>query len=385
MSASNSLDAAGGDHGTPSLTALLVPIQSVRRDPNQPRRDWRHDNSEQRLVELTNSVKEFGILQPLLVHDAGDHYVVIAGGRRLVAAQRAGMTEIPVVVRDAEGARRRILQLLENLQRVDLSPVDEGRAYQELTDLEGLTPARIALQVRRSEQHVRDRLRLIADQILSDAVARRQIPASVAREILKLEPLEYAAELRRRVEAGEKLQMDDIAEARTRMRQDGVVNPRQARGVSIEELLSKHGIDPAGAAPQTTERPHEKTVPPDAASLNEQVPAWMDPAQRRTVRSDKEAFARIQEDYERYRATAPAHPPTVAAVRPVAPAVQAEPALPTQAAPPTPPAAADRDPAAALQALLDEGDRAWLARVLTLGAENGWTCAGLLQQVRVAP
>src|SRR5947208_13226267 len=114
--------------------ALLVPIDRVERDPAQPRRDWTHGAGRQRLEELTQSVREFGLLQPLLVRQVGERYVVIAGGRRLVAARRAGLTEVPVVVRHAESATVRILQLLENLQRQELSPTDEARAYQELMD-----------------------------------------------------------------------------------------------------------------------------------------------------------------------------------------------------------------------------------------------------------
>lgn len=384
-----SSDQQNSGHVAPPLMALLVPISKVTRDPNQPRRDWRHDDGEQRLTELTNSVKEFGILQPLLVHDAGDHYVVIAGGRRLVAAQRAGLAEIPVIVRNAEGAQRRILQLLENLQRVDLTPVDEGRAFQELMDLEGLSPARIALQVRRSEQHVRDRLRLIADQVLTDAVARGQITASVAREILKLQPLEYATELRRRVEAGQKLQMGDIEAAREQMRQDGVVHPRYTRGASIGSLMETQRLASANAAAsaEAVESPvsvaHAQQAEPDTSP-----PSWLDPEQRRPVRSDREALARLQQDYQRYRATMTA--PGGADTRP-RPAEQDHGAGNTELLrTPVPAPTSDRlrpaeiDPAEALHALLDQGDRAWLVRVLTLGAENGWTCAGLLHQIRAA-
>src|SRR5256714_405687 len=207
--------------------ALLVPIDRVERDPAQPRRDWTHGEGRQRLEELTHSVREFGLLQPLLVRQEGERYVVIAGGRRLVAARRAGLTEVPVVVHHADSATVRILQLLENLQRQELSPTDEARAYQELMDLQGLTPPKIALRVRRHEQHVRDRLRLLRDQVLSDAVERRQISATVAREINKL-PDEIAERLRQRVQDGARLLQKDIDETRAHMARDGIVHPRRA-------------------------------------------------------------------------------------------------------------------------------------------------------------
>jgi ParB-like nuclease domain len=84
--------------------ALLVPIDRVERDPAQSRCDWKHDEGLQRLEELTQSVRELGIVQPLLVRQEGECYVVMAGGRLLAAARRAGMTEVPVVVRNGDSA-----------------------------------------------------------------------------------------------------------------------------------------------------------------------------------------------------------------------------------------------------------------------------------------
>src|SRR5918911_158870 len=205
--------------------AVSVPIDKVERDPDQPRRDWRHAEGYQRLDELTQSIKEFGLLQPLVVRRVADHYVVIAGGRRLVAARRAGLREVPVIVRDDEGARVRVLQLIENLQRQQLSPLDEARAYQEMLEIDALTTGSLAARLHVSTQTVRDKLRLLRDQVLADAVERRQIAATVAREINKL-PDDVAEELRKRIQAGEKLQVSDIDEVRAQLAAAGVVNPR---------------------------------------------------------------------------------------------------------------------------------------------------------------
>src|SRR5579885_1266617 len=152
--------------------AIMVPLDAIERDPAQPRRDWRHDDGYERLAELTRSIQEFGILQPLVVRRAGDHYVVIAGGRRLVAAKRAGLSHVPVIVRDEEGARVRVLQLVENVQRQQLTPLDEARAYQELMEIEGLTIGEIAARIHVSTQTVRDKLRLLRDQVLGALVGQ---------------------------------------------------------------------------------------------------------------------------------------------------------------------------------------------------------------------
>src|SRR5579885_159815 len=165
--------------------AIMVPLDAIERDPAQPRRDWRHDDGYERLAELTRSIQEFGILQPLVVRRAGDHYVVIAGGRRLVAAKRAGLSHVPVIVRDEEGARVRVLQLVENVQRQQLTPLDEARAYQELMEIEGLTIGEIAARIHVSTQTVRDKLRLLRDQVLADAVERGQLSATAPRALSK--------------------------------------------------------------------------------------------------------------------------------------------------------------------------------------------------------
>ena len=172
--------------------AMEVPIEQVSPDPGQPRQDWEHNGGARRLDELTESVREFGVLQPLVVREDGtigdgrQRYVIIAGGRRYAAAQRAGLAAVPVVARSEESSRVRILQLVENLQRQDLSPIDEARAYQELIDLENLSPPTIAARLHLSAQHVRDRLRVLSDQVLADAVERQQISATAARDIMQL-------------------------------------------------------------------------------------------------------------------------------------------------------------------------------------------------------
>ncbi len=253
--------------------AMEVPIEQVVADPGQPRKDWAHDDGERRLAELAGSIREFGIIQPLLVREEGtiadgrQQYVIIAGGRRHAAALRAGLTLVPVVIRGDEAARVRILQLLENLQRQSLSALDEARAYQELIDLEGLNPPGLAERLHVSAQHVRDRLRVLADQVLADAVERRQISNTAAREIMKL-PDEEVQAFRTRVLAGERLQTNDVVAARARLAAAGIINPRRKVGRAAEGPATVPGDDPPvveTAAPGSEPAPGQTTfVPPDA-------------------------------------------------------------------------------------------------------------------------
>ena len=215
--------------------AMEVPIEQVVPDPSQPRKDWGHNDGPRHLAELAESIREFGVLQPLLVREEGtirdgrQRYIIIAGARRRAAAEQANLATVPVVLRGEQAARIRVLQLIENLQRQELSPLDEARAFQELLDMEGLTPPSLAERLHLSAQHVRDRLRVLADQVLADAVERRQIPPSVARDIMKL-PDEGMEGLRSRVQAGERIQLNDVAETRARLEASGVVNPRRKTG-----------------------------------------------------------------------------------------------------------------------------------------------------------
>ena len=214
--------------------ALEMPLDRVLPDPDQPRRDWEHDDGERRLAELADSIREFGVLQPLLVREGGirpdgtQEYVVIAGGRRRAAAERAGLAAVPVIVRGDEGARVRVLQLLENLQRQQLSPLDEARAFQELIDIEALTPPALAARLKLSDQLIRERLRLLTNQVVADALERKQLNMTAARTLQQLPDAEIGR-FKERLQRGEELKHAEIEAHRQRLIAAGVVNPR-ARG-----------------------------------------------------------------------------------------------------------------------------------------------------------
>lgn len=226
--------------------ALEVPLDQLAPDPDQPRRDWEHDDGAGRLGELAASIREFGILQPLVVREEGilpdgrQRYAIIAGGRRFAAASSVGLATVPVVVRGDEAARVRVIQLVENIQRQDLSPLDEARAYQELIDVEKLSPPTLAARLHISAQHVRDRLRLLGDQVLADAVERGRISGTTARDILQLPESERNA-LRVRVDSGEAVQYGDVAAVREQLAAAGVANPRRKRAAKKQTSFVPDG------------------------------------------------------------------------------------------------------------------------------------------------
>lgn len=134
-----------------------IALGSIQPCPFQPRKDF----PETALNELAASIREQGIVQPLLVRKVHDHYELIAGERRWRAAQLAGLTEVPVLVREADDHAALELALIENLQREDLNPIEEAQGYQQLIERFALRQEDIASRVGRSRESVANALRLL--------------------------------------------------------------------------------------------------------------------------------------------------------------------------------------------------------------------------------
>jgi ParB family chromosome partitioning protein len=136
---------------------LRVPLDRIRPSPFQPRKEF----SPEALKELADSIREQGIVQPLIVRDRQGHYELIAGERRWRAAQLIGLKEVPALVRDADDLRTLELALIENLQREDLNAIEEALGYSQLADQFALTQEEIAAKVGKSRVAVTNALRLL--------------------------------------------------------------------------------------------------------------------------------------------------------------------------------------------------------------------------------
>jgi ParB family chromosome partitioning protein len=148
-----------GESQAVSGGVFTVPVDQIVPNPRQPRSHFR----EEALAELAASIKEYGIIQPLLVskNDDGEGYTLIAGERRLQASQRAGLEAVPVVVRQATDQLRLELALIENVQRADLNPLEEANAYRQLSEEFHLSHEEIASRVGKSRVAVTNTLRLL--------------------------------------------------------------------------------------------------------------------------------------------------------------------------------------------------------------------------------
>lgn len=168
----------------PPSGRLLVPIDEIVPNPDQPRQDF----DPTALDELTTSIAQHGILQPLVVRRTGSGLELIAGERRLRAARRAGLAEVPVVVSDTTERERLELALIENVQRADLSPLEEAEAYRRLADDQGLTQEQIAEQVGKSRSTVANAIRLLGlPDTVKDLLRQGALTAGHARAVLAVE------------------------------------------------------------------------------------------------------------------------------------------------------------------------------------------------------
>ena len=145
------------DAGAPGGGVVTVPVDRVRPDPDQPRKRF----GEEEIEGLAASIREQGVIQPILVCPAADGlHTIIAGERRWRATQAAGLKEIPVLIREVGEDGGAEIALIENVQRVDLNPMEEADAYARLRDTFGRKPAQIAASVGKSRSHVANMLRL---------------------------------------------------------------------------------------------------------------------------------------------------------------------------------------------------------------------------------
>lgn len=160
----------------------MLAVSSIVPHPDQPRRMF----DEAALDELAASIAARGVIQPVIVRPFGEgSYQLVAGERRWRAAQRAQLHEIPAIIRELENRDVMALALIENLQREDLNPIEEARAYQRLAEMEGLTQAEIARMVDKSRSHVANFQRLLAlpEEVL-DLVEQGRLSMGHARALI---------------------------------------------------------------------------------------------------------------------------------------------------------------------------------------------------------
>lgn len=173
--------------------SLEKPIELLRPNPDQPRRLF----SEAEIDDLAASIREKGVLQPILVRpvDGGKSFQIIAGERRWRASQKAGLKTVPVLVRELDDLEVLEIGIIENVQREDLNPIEEARAYRALMERFGRTQDAVAQVVSKSRSHVANTLRLLAlPESIQDHVLHGRLTSGHARAIATADNAEALAE-----------------------------------------------------------------------------------------------------------------------------------------------------------------------------------------------
>jgi ParB family chromosome partitioning protein len=183
----------GAEAGDRARAQRRLPIELLKPNPNNPRRAF----SESQLDELAQSIRDRGIIQPIIVRPSGhDSYEIVAGERRWRAAQRAGLHDVPVVVVEVSDGDALQLAIIENIQRADLNPIEEASAYQRLADQFGYSQEEVAKTVGKSRPHIANTLRLLKlNKAVQELVIGNRLDAGHARILVGLEDQTELADL----------------------------------------------------------------------------------------------------------------------------------------------------------------------------------------------
>ena len=187
----------GGETNIPDKAGVMeVNINDVEPGPHQPRKRF----DEEKMEQLTNSIKQYGIIDPLIVKKDGDKYFIIAGERRWRAARKAGLKTVPIVERDGTDRETMEIALIENIQRADLNPIEEAEAYKRLISEYNLTQEQLSEKVGKNRTTITNSLRLLNfDKEIREMLADGRLTAGQARPLLSLENKEDRIDLANRI------------------------------------------------------------------------------------------------------------------------------------------------------------------------------------------
>ena len=162
-----------------------IDIEKIKANENQPRTIF----DDEKIAELATSIKENGLIQPLIVRKYNRNYQIIAGERRYRAAKLAGLKTVPCIIKDIDDKQMDTYAIIENIQREDLTPIEEANAYKTLIDTYGMSQTELANKVGKKQSTIANKLRLLklSDEV-KDALKSKQITERHARAMLSLQP-----------------------------------------------------------------------------------------------------------------------------------------------------------------------------------------------------
>lgn len=208
------LEALFNENSTDEKGVVTLRLTEIEPNRNQPRTNF----DEDALAELAESIEKHGLIQPIVVRPTSSGvYQIVAGERRWRACRMAGLTEVPVVIKELDDQNYYEIALIENLQREDLNAVEEAQGYRTLIDCYGLTQEQVAESVGKSRSAVTNALRLLnLDDAALDALKNGDITAGHARAILAAETEELAADMLKAAKAGASVrELEAMAKVKT--------------------------------------------------------------------------------------------------------------------------------------------------------------------------
>ncbi|MBQ9210000.1 MAG: ParB/RepB/Spo0J family partition protein [Oscillospiraceae bacterium] len=198
MALGTGIDALFDDNFSGDENVQTLKMSEIEPNKNQPRRTF----NEEALNELADSIREHGLIQPIIVRPAanGMTYEIVAGERRWKASRIAGLTEVPVIIRNVDDEEMSKIALIENIQRENLNPIEEAAAYKDLTDKYGMTHEELSKTIGKSRSYVSNMLRLLSlPEYVSDKLSRRELSVGHAKALLGLEDAEAIENVARKV------------------------------------------------------------------------------------------------------------------------------------------------------------------------------------------
>jgi len=232
------------DQAAPSKVFFHCDIENIVPNRGQPRKKF----NEETLLELAESIKEKGILQPILVRRLSDfQYELIAGERRWRAAQKAGLSQVPVIIRESQSSELLEEALIENIQREDLNDIEEGRAYETLMNVHKYTQEQVAKKVGKKRSTIANSMRLLSlPEDVQTLLMEKKLSAGHARALLAIEDEARQKELAQQIIA-QGLSVRDIealvkigTETTTKKREERSVGRKDAYVSVLEQELSQH-------------------------------------------------------------------------------------------------------------------------------------------------
>ncbi len=225
---------SGGETKKDDDGRVMMDINKVEPDKNQPRKNFDEDE----LDNLVDSIKLHGIFQPLLVQKKDDYYMIIAGERRWRAAKKAGLKEVPVIVCNYSEQEIVEIQLIENIQREDLNPIEEAQGYKKLMEDFDLTQDQIAEKVSKKRSTITNAIRLLKlDPRVQEMLVTEKLSGGHARALLAIENGDKQYEFAQKV-FDESMSVRDVEKAVKKLAKEDNEKPGQPTGKEISPALA---------------------------------------------------------------------------------------------------------------------------------------------------